>query len=213
MITVSDYARGQYEKGRLPWDRPIGPVIPEGSGRRHYHDIPDFAAAGVQREFQDLFARLGVQRRREAEELVRCVWHDDREASLSINWAKAVFNCKASGCGEKGGIWRLREIAGVSHRPGCRCRECRPPAPPRAEAPRPEGQQEPNRKARRTALRHRLADGCEELGDREMAASLRSCRRTFRVKKCENGHRFTAAIKCDLQVCPECGSRKLAVDW
>jgi hypothetical protein len=42
--------------------------------------------------------------------VVRCIFHDDRTASLSVDVAGGIFHC--FGCGVKGGILRFAELVG-----------------------------------------------------------------------------------------------------
>ena len=65
----------------------------------------------TQADFERLMASVGISPRRAKQELHRCPWHDDREASLSINWEAAVFNCFA-GCGA-GGVRELRTLVSL----------------------------------------------------------------------------------------------------
>jgi len=64
------------------------------------------------REAETLFSRhldlrpLGRRRRGN----VRCRFHPDRTASLSVDLTKGVFNC--FGCGEHGGLVRFAELVG-----------------------------------------------------------------------------------------------------
>jgi hypothetical protein len=84
-----------------------------------------------------LFARhldltpLGGRRRG----LVRCAFHEDKTASLSVDLDAGVFNC--FGCGEQGGVWKFSELVGE-----------RGPEPYRAGPPETELQQ-----ARRRVMR------------------------------------------------------------
>jgi hypothetical protein len=42
--------------------------------------------------------------------LVRCVFHEDRTGSLSVDVAQGIFHC--FGCGAQGGLRRFRELVG-----------------------------------------------------------------------------------------------------
>lgn len=52
-------------------------------------------------QIRDYFSRLFAGLKDKSEQLVKCPWHDDSTASLSINTAKGLWKCHA-GCGEGG---------------------------------------------------------------------------------------------------------------
>lgn len=64
----------------------------ESSRRTGTQSRKEAAPAERQVEFERLFTTAGVLRGRNASEKVNCVWHDDRHASLSIDWSAAIFN-------------------------------------------------------------------------------------------------------------------------
>lgn len=167
-----------------------------------------------QRQFEDLLSGAGVQRGRNAAELHRCPWHDDREASLSIDWTAAVFFCHASGCVAHGGggIVRLREVLGIPA--AARNIESRVSiatgvndlTPRRAPVVRSSIDVE--------AARLRLASGVYDVvGNFEKSRAIEECGQRFYPGVCSNGHQIAYPVTCRVQLCPSCGPWQLAVDW
>lgn len=74
--------------------------------------------------------------------VVRCRFHQDRTASLSVDLDAGVFNC--FGCGEHGGVRRFAELVG-EHDPAPRLH--------RAETPLQEARRRAVQQARRQAER------------------------------------------------------------
>jgi hypothetical protein len=79
----------------------------------------------VNQPFEVLLERAGVDltRLRGRRGVVRCIFHEDRHPSLSLDLDRGLFHCFS--CGEGGGLRRLREILG----------EVASPAPSPRESP------------------------------------------------------------------------------
>jgi hypothetical protein len=186
-----------------------GAYTPDGSGWRNGSSQLsggrlDPAPPERQREFADLFARVGVHRGRGNAELVRCPWHDDRLASLSIDWTAAVFRCHASSCGERGGVRHLRELAGGEQQPLISRTRERKISHQQSKCPQPDLDD-----------RDRLIRGFSEVcPDWRKAQQMAECEQFWRIGRDDHGHKFGLyPLRCHQQICTTCGPIQLAKDW
>jgi hypothetical protein len=151
-------------------------------------------------------AETGVHRRgMKDQELARCPWHNDREPSLSINWAAAIFNCFSTWCDKRGGIGTLRRLL---DRDTPTYRQMAVRSPEDVSAGDNLGCIDVE------AEQARLAAALDELGEVERAQKLRDCRQSFRVGKCTNCARTPAyPLSCGDAFCLRCMPGRLAADW
>lgn len=170
------------------------------------------AAPDVQEEFAELFRMAGVfVSGRNGDGAHICPWHADTEASLSVHAEAALFHC--FGCGEGGGIGRLRTLVGVVP-PTCNPFH-------RSHEELREGLQLGGEAVGEE--RDRLATALEEIGETPRAGLMRECRRyawdapeSLETFACPTGdatpvqHRMNS---CDDPQCPTCMPWRLAADW
>lgn len=155
----------------------------------------------VQAEFAALMAEAGVQRVRGVQELTRCPWHDDKHASLSINWEVALLHCFADGCPAHGGggLGKLRQLLG-RHTPTYRQEE--PWLPTTVNSGCVEEEAE------------RLAEVLGRLGLVDKARRVRDCKKRFLVGRCTScGISPAFPLACKHPLCPRCMPGRLAADW
>ncbi len=163
-------------------------------------------------EFAALMGRLGLRRRAEDDEHHGCPWHLEDEGSLHVSWVAALFHC--FGCGERGGLRRLRELVGPLQPPSC--------DPLRGAFPLPGRGLQLGGSAV-TAERDRLAGALEEIGEPTRAGHMRECREyewdalnSLEALACPNGDSTPLRVQtnsCDDPQCPMCMPWRLAADW
>lgn len=164
------------------------------------------------RDFEMLMQQVGVVRRYD-DEFRRCPWHTETEASLHVTWSAAVFCC--FGCGEQGGVRRLRELVGGPLPPSCN-----PSSDQREGITR--GLQLGGKGVR--AERDRLADALSLLGEHDRADLMRECREAtldaadadIEAFACPNGDATPVKSRihsCDDAQCPTCMPWRLGSDW
>lgn len=183
------------------------PRAESATGRSGPRLLP--ATAEAQAEFRWLFERNGIRPRRKAQELHRCLWHDDEQASLSINWDAAVFKCHA-GCGQ-GGLAELRRLSGEPTPP------LPPPTPVRASSKSAFALRvDPERE------RHRLVHAMKQSGhdwgfDRNTGRSkwedVIECQVAMIKYECPSGHRLARPKSCGFPLCPICVRMRLVSDF
>ena len=178
------------------------------------------ASPACQRAFARLMAQDGVVRGTGGDEHHLCPWHpDDRTRSLHVDWERARFHC--FGCGEGGGLRRLRELVnGSTDAPAPTCN-------PRGEGEIRKGLQVGGDLPARREAALRLADAVEAAGQGSRAAKIRDCATTFdwnpaRAQEweafvCPSGDsaplRPVRPRSCDDHLCPVCMPQRLAADW
>ncbi len=61
-------------------------------------------------EFDDLFSTIGVASNGRMRGVYRCPFHPDRQPSLSVDWARGLFNCHATSCDARGSLGALQRL-------------------------------------------------------------------------------------------------------
>jgi hypothetical protein len=196
------------------WITDLKNLPPASLPRNNGHLTP--AKPEVQTEFRRLMAGEGVQPKRGGQELVRCPWHADTRASLSVNWEAAVFNCQS--CDKQGGLRRLRQIVGE---PDLR-KVVRGAASIQTSNVPPAGQVHAGLKLDAERERLRLAGAMKQAGlsefnratGRALYETVIECHRAFSKYECPNdGKRKVRASSCGFRLCPSCLPSRLRADF
>lgn len=197
--------------------QPVSKGQPRGAStvRRPANDSSQILSAApteVQGEFLELLRLAGAcASGRIGDEAHVCPWHADTEASLSVHAEASLFHC--FGCGEGGGIRRLRKLVGI--------------VPPTCN-PFRQSHEGPGRGfqlggERAAAERDRLADALKALGERDRSERMQQCREhgwdspeALEALACPSGDATPVRFQtnsCDDPQCSMCMPWRLAAYW
>lgn len=181
------------------------PRAESATGRSGPRLLP--ATAEAQAEFRWLFERNGIRPRRKAQELHRCLWHDDEQASLSVNWDAAVFKCFA-GCGQ-GGVGELRRLVGESSPP---------PRALRIVNERHASYTRIDPEIERARLVRAMKDSgfswpFDRTTGRATWEDVLECHVVLVKRQCANGHRVAYPKSCGFPLCSACVPSRLRADF